>query len=321
MLGKFDPKQIRKTAIQLGIPTDFVKKDYFVTSAIQAITNVENDFFALVFQGGTSLSKAYHIIQRMSEDVDFRMIQKPTALALGKGGRRRELREFRYSLIEALRKAEFQISDEAVKVFYEGRFMSIQAAFPDSEKITYLRPHVAVECFLGEMVLEPQTRNITTLTKLTLADECEQISFPVTCVALDETAAEKWVALTRRIANSQIKSRQSDKHLVRHLYDLYHLKSGGLLTGDYHHIVQAIVEKDREQFKNHNAAYANDPLRTSELALDTLFTDSKWRDHWEQFLTQMVYEENKPSFDKAYGHLREISQDIFNSLNKVTMPG
>jgi predicted nucleotidyltransferase component of viral defense system len=316
MLGKFDPKQIRKTAIQLGIPTDFVKKDYFVTSAIQAITNVENDFFALIFQGGTSLSKGYQIIRRMSEDVDFRMTQKPAALALGKSGRRKELREFRYSLIEALRKAEFQISDEGVNVFYEGRFMSIQAAFPDSQKITYLRPHVAIECFLGEMILEPQTRNITTLTKVILSGECEHDSFPVECVALDETAAEKWVALTRRVANSQIKSRQSDKHLVRHLYDLYHLNLGDLLTGDYRHIAQAIIEKDRTQFKNHNAAYAEDPLRISELALDALFTDSKWRDHWEQFLTQMVYEENKPSFDKAYGHLQQISKDIFNSFKE-----
>ncbi len=54
MLDKFDVSQARKASIFLGIPTDFVKKDYFVTAAIQAITHIKSDYFALIFQGGTS---------------------------------------------------------------------------------------------------------------------------------------------------------------------------------------------------------------------------------------------------------------------------
>ncbi len=314
MLGDFNLSQARKTSIQLGIPTDFVRKDYFVTSAIQAITSIESDYFGLVFQGGTSLSKGYQIIQRMTEDIDFRMIQKPAALSLGKGGRRNMLREFRHDLIDILRKTGFQVLYDGVRVLYEGRFMGIQAVFPESEKIVYLRPHIAIECFLGEILLESQNKNITTLTKTTLGDECNHVSFAVSCVALDETAAEKWVALTRRVANSQIKSRQSDKHLVRHIYDLYHLTTGNLLTGEYRNIVGSIVEKDKSQFKKQNADYAENPIRASEQALDALFEEPKWRGHWDDFLAQMVYEESKPSFDKAYGHLQELSQNIFKSL-------
>lgn len=313
MLAELNEQHIRKTSVQLGIPADFVRKDYFVTQAIQALTQVEDEYFALVFQGGTSLSKGHQVISRLSEDVDFRIIQK-SQVKLGKENKRKKLQNFRYNLVQALKDAKFQVPEEAVRVFYEGRFMSVQAEFQSPQKITYLKPHIAIECFLGELVLEPRMSPITSLIKLTLGEECDHTSFPVNCVSLDETAAEKWVALTRRVANTQIKSRQSDKHLVRHLYDLYHLKSGSLLTGDYRTIVNGIIEKDREQFKKHNPDYSSNPVRTSELALDLLFNDPQWKNHWDIFLEQMVYEKNKPSFNKACEQLQILSQEIFQTL-------
>ena len=194
--------------------------------------------------------------------------------------------------------------------------MSIQAEFTNSEKISYLKPHIAIECFVGAPVLPPQSTSITTLIKQTIGENCNHPHFSVDCVSLDETAAEKWVALTRRIAGTQIKTRQSDKHLVRHLYDLYHLKRSDLLTGEYCNIVGEIVEKDRRQFKKHNITYTKDPLGTSELALDSLFKDNQWRAHWDSFLEQMVYDEHKPSFDDAYSSLEKLSIDIFGAIKQ-----
>jgi len=103
---------------------------------------------------------------------------------------------------------------------------------------------------------------------------------------------------------------------VRHLYDLYHLKASGLLTGEYCNLVHAIVEKDRKQFKKYNKAYEMDPVQTSELALEALFKEPHWRDHWDYFLEQMVYEEDKPSFDKACGCLQDLSEVIFMELRE-----
>lgn len=83
MLGEFDEQQTYKASILLGIPADYVRKDYYVTKVIKTLTDVADDYFALVFQGGTSLSKGYQIIHRLSEDVDFRVIQKSKG-SLGK---------------------------------------------------------------------------------------------------------------------------------------------------------------------------------------------------------------------------------------------
>jgi hypothetical protein len=302
------------TSIKLNLNQYAVEKDFHITNVIRTLTLVDNAHFALVFQGGTSLSKGYQVIRRLSEDVDFRIVPKHSANKLGKESLRNCLRDYRYAMVKALREAQFKIADEAIKVFYEGRFMSIDVEFDDNQQISYLKPHIAIECFLNELALEPQISQITSLIKLTMKEECHHIPFPVNCVALDETAAEKWVALTRRVSGTKIKSRQSDKHLVRHLYDLYKLNTSGVLSGDYRYIIGRIIDKDRLQYLKHDPSYAEDPVQASELALESLLKDNQWREHWDIFIKEMVYDDNKPSFDVAYNELLLLSKEIIGSI-------
>ncbi|MGQ0680405.1 MAG: nucleotidyl transferase AbiEii/AbiGii toxin family protein [Actinomycetota bacterium] len=60
---------IEAAAGRLNISATAVEKDYWVSQVLRALAwRFHNDF---VFKGGTSLSKAYRIIQRFSEDVDL----------------------------------------------------------------------------------------------------------------------------------------------------------------------------------------------------------------------------------------------------------
>lgn len=43
MPGELSEPQIRQTAVILGLPTDFIRKDYFVTKAIKLLVENEND--------------------------------------------------------------------------------------------------------------------------------------------------------------------------------------------------------------------------------------------------------------------------------------
>jgi hypothetical protein len=62
---------------------------------------------------------------------------------------------------------------------------------------------------------------VSSMIRVTLGNEYSNHGyFPVACVSLDETAAEKWVALSRRIVDAKQTLRDLDKDLVRHLYDL-----------------------------------------------------------------------------------------------------
>jgi predicted nucleotidyltransferase component of viral defense system len=305
MPGELNEIQVRQTAVILGLSPDFIRKDYFVTKAIRLLSGISNDYFELVFQGGTSLSKGYGVISRLSEDIDFRVTSKPAILNLGQSAKRRELRLFRHSLVESLTNAGFAIQAQDVRVFYEGRYMSIRASFDGAQGIIYLKPHIAIDCFLGELELKPEIRPISSMIKVTLGDkECTHRYFPVPCVALNETAAEKWVALSRRIVDANQTPRDSDKHLVRHLYDLYQLHQQNWLSDDYYLVRERVLEKEQAMF----GSGSPDNLRTKiASALQHLRSDKKWKEHWQFFLEQMVYQSEKPGFEEAIVAVEELN--------------
>lgn len=68
---------ILRTSEAFEIEQGIVEKDYYVTVFLKAIAQKEPD---IVFKGGTSLSKCYHIINRFSEDIDLNIEtdSKPT---------------------------------------------------------------------------------------------------------------------------------------------------------------------------------------------------------------------------------------------------
>ncbi|NDP22684.1 MAG: nucleotidyl transferase AbiEii/AbiGii toxin family protein [Paludibacter sp.] len=55
---------------QTGLQTDAIEKDWWVTITLKAIFSSKYAPY-LVFKGGTSLSKAYNLIERFSEDIDL----------------------------------------------------------------------------------------------------------------------------------------------------------------------------------------------------------------------------------------------------------
>ena len=64
---------IRATAQHLSLPIEYVEKDYWVTYALRELAS-SNIGEHIVFKGGTSLSKAYSLISRFSEDIDIAVL-------------------------------------------------------------------------------------------------------------------------------------------------------------------------------------------------------------------------------------------------------
>lgn len=56
------------TSQKLELSEDIVEKDYYVTLILKKLSQIE---YPVAFKGGTSLSKAFHVIDRFSEDIDI----------------------------------------------------------------------------------------------------------------------------------------------------------------------------------------------------------------------------------------------------------
>jgi hypothetical protein len=65
------------TATRLGTPLQNVEKDFWVAWTLALLFNGrEKDEPRLLFKGGTSLSKAYGLISRFSEDIDITVFRQ-----------------------------------------------------------------------------------------------------------------------------------------------------------------------------------------------------------------------------------------------------
>ena len=70
-LSKSDQRQIiEQTALRINLPVQAIEKDIWVTTILQIVFSLPVAEH-LIFKGGTSLSKAWGIINRFSEDIDL----------------------------------------------------------------------------------------------------------------------------------------------------------------------------------------------------------------------------------------------------------
>ncbi len=96
-----DKTLIIEVALELGIDAAFVEKDWYVVQMIREIVNADLFGAQSIFTGGTALSKAHHLIQRFSEDIDFRLIPcRGANTIIARSGQRKLLSEIRDRLRE-----------------------------------------------------------------------------------------------------------------------------------------------------------------------------------------------------------------------------
>ena len=55
------------------LPAGVIEKDFLVTEVLQKLAGISIAEMDIVFCGGTCLSKAHSLIERMSEDLDFKV--------------------------------------------------------------------------------------------------------------------------------------------------------------------------------------------------------------------------------------------------------
>lgn len=185
-----DGQLIGQIADTLGTNPGLVEKDWHVVRAIRTLAGLDLGQTSLVFAGGTCLSKAWGLIQRFSEDVDFK-----AAVPLGYG--RSQRRYLRKMIETALTSAEFSLTEPAM-VRDEGRFFNLKldyaSAFP---VLRGLRPHIQVEVSFQTPKLAPVSRSVRSFVAQARGEAPEVTA--IGCADPIETADEKLSALAWRV--------------------------------------------------------------------------------------------------------------------------
>lgn len=302
-------RDLREVQEYFRLPSvGLVEKDLYVIKAIAALAAIDAAPFTLVFGGGTALARAHKIIRRMSEDVDFKIVPLPAA-PVSRSGIRRALGKLGDQVTAALLATGFAFDPEDKACTHsqnENRYTIWQLPYvTDSGAGEGLRPTIQIELTYAPMRLAPVTLSVSSF--MAEAHGRPPDVAQISCVSVTETAAEKLVALTRRIAMELAGlSRDPDPTLVRHIYDL-HLMRNLVDAGQVAELARAVAEADAKESCNQYPAYAADIAGETRKGLDALGTDPVYRSRYGDFVIAMAYGE-RPEFDIALASVVALAE-------------
>ena len=288
---------------ELSISEYALEKDYIVTDALQAIFSLQHPQFNFVFCGGTCFSKAYGGLDRISEDVDIKVILKPGA-ALSKSELRDALSQLKPTVILALVKAGFDEQDISKQARDENKYLVFDANYDTHFiKAKEMRSNMKLELNYTTLALAPQDQTIGLL--LTGLSDGKPYTFQTKCVDLREGLIEKLISFPRRLAMHLVdSSRELDKTLVRHLFDVHQIIKAHPGVLDETQLLQNIfigkLNQDAKDFANQHPEFLVDPM--GELRKAMLFAKENpiISTMYINFIRDMVYSSNPPSFDEAF---------------------
>ena len=276
-----DPRLFERVAAALGTRPSLVEKDWHIVRAVGAIAALDHGAVRPAFSGGTSLSMAWGLIKRFSEDVDFK-VTMPAATSSSNA--RTQRRDYREKLLTALAAADFTPMG-APQVGNESQFFKAHFSYPsDFAAGLGLRPHLQVEVSFQATALPAIERPIRSLLSQAHREEPEVAAFP--SVDPIETAADKLSALAWRVCARQRGTPDDDPTAIRHLHDLAALEQHVAAAPGFRTVLRDAAAADTGRGGGQAPA---DPRERFAAMLELLRTDKLWANEYEEFVRNVSF--------------------------------
>ena len=199
----------------------------------------------------------------MSEDIDLKIVSDapPT---------RSSLRRLREGITEVLLAAGFAFdpaNPHHRTSKYENNYTIYRLPYePTMPGVGALRPEIQIETSAWPLRLPPIELPVTSFIAEGYRRPPELAA--MTCVALVETAAEKFVGLTRRAGSELAGLREKrDPTLVRHIYDLHEIHTHIDLAA-FGPLAREVMLADVEAYGDRFPAYRDNPVAETLRAVE-----------------------------------------------------
>jgi hypothetical protein len=321
----------RAAAEAMGVTVPVIEKDFWVCWVLSHLFTLEDFSSGLTFKGGTSLSKVFGAIERMSEDIDlvidraglgFTGKHDPAAEAIGGHERARRL--------EALKKAAADFVAGPLANALRSRVRSVLGAdgswsldadvsnldnpllnmrYPSIEPPSgYLRPMIRLELGARGQPWPSVAGTVTPYAAERFPAAFRQPTAAVRALSPERTFWEK-VTILHALAH-QDAARAKRAKPARHSYDVCRLWQRGIgqtAVGD-HELLADVVR--------HKATFFRDPKARYELAVPGSLRlvpaaeiAAALRPDYESMAEEMIFGV-APSFDKVMAVLAEIEAAV-----------
>jgi hypothetical protein len=320
--------------LPFALPAAVVEKDFWVSWLLKLLMELPESRGRLTFKGGTSLSKAWNLIDRFSEDIDLALDRSLFGQAPPHGAedapsntkrkdRIEELNEAsaawtKTTLIPAMRaRIAEQLPGEGwtLEPKVKGNEVNIEFRYPGSlqGELGSLLPVVLVELVPRADDQPNGPRTITPLVYEALSELLGVASFEVPTLAPERTLLEKAMYLHETVAGFNAGSERKS----RHYYDLSKLISAGF--GDSAMVDRALFEMviaHRRTFYRYNALDYDGILRNGIMIVPPEAHWPDWRGDYDR-TGAMIYRD-RPTFDELM-KAAHAYQEKFNAWVRGTV--
>jgi len=289
-----------------------IEKDLLITEVLRTVVAVDSDGIQLVFCGGTCLSKAHGLIERMSEDIDFKLVLPQ---GLSRSARSRLLSQFKKRLAAALMEAGFAVPADEIIARDENSYVSLNLHYESRfAPVASLRSEIKLELNARPPVLP--TAPLPIASMLDVLIQAPRTDLHVECISVEETLAEKVLSFLRRTAEARAGRNRADydDRLVRHLYDVRAIARGREELMLPHEHFAVMVTGDAVQYRNQYPEFEQDPVGQMRVVLDALHheADAFERDYL-RFVDELVFGE-PVTFAEARAVFIELAESLIGRL-------
>ncbi len=231
------------TGARMGISEHIIEKDFWVCWTLRRLFSIPKIGAHLTFKGGTSLSKAYALIERFSEDVDLTLERSWLGVADAPTGSPRQwLNKLKDACRSAVSEMVVPALEADMKQRLSGEQWSLIAPQKQDEdprellfrypsvlsapKTPYVGPEVKME-FSARSEIEPaREASVRPYAAIEFPDVIPDAAVPLRCLDPERTLFEKATLLQEELQRPFDQGVR--KYLSRHYYDLAQMVHRGV---------------------------------------------------------------------------------------------
>jgi len=275
-----------------------IEKDYYVTLFLREIVKKQP---SIIFKGGTSLSKCYHLINRFSEDIDLNIESesKPTE------GQRRKLitdikkiiQEYGFSLInpdDIHSRRDFNRFEIDAHSLFSSEYIKHDLIVETSVFIrSYPNIKMSASSYICNYLKSMNREDI--IVKYNLEP------FELNVQTVERTFVDKIYAICDYYLNGRI-----DEH-SRHLYDLYKMMDVVTINDS----LKELFLKVREERKTHKTCLSAQDGVDIKVCIQEIIDKDVYRKDYENITAPLIFD--KVNYDEVKNNLnRIVSNGLFD---------
>ena len=320
-----------EASARLELQPHIIEKDFWICWTLAKLYSIPEFESTIIFKGGTSLSKAYGVIERLSEDIDLTIdktalgdLKDPTEDGISGKEQSRRIdslvlgaqnyisTEFLLSLNKVISEAlegkkDWQLKVDADKqtiLFYYPQFCLVN-------KTSYIKPVIRLELGARGGIIPKEDKVICSYVADIFPNLFEFKNCAVPTLSIERTFWEK-ITILHSLYNRHQKGKAIGHRMSRHYYDIYMLVQKGIVITAIaqKNLLQEVIENNIVFFKDPNSAYETAKLGELRLAPSEEMLMALKQDYKEM---EVMMIGNYPSFD----NIIKVIRDLETQLNKL----